>query len=379
MSQTKRKNLLQTIEELRWDLWLAVVTIGLVIFGVVMVYSASAAVKNSQRFLFSQIAWATLGLIAMAVMRRIDYHHYAQPKFIYGFLILCLFLLLVVLFFPAVNGAHRWVTFKSLSAQPSELAKIALVIFLAWFLSERERDGELHDFWATIAPACVVMGLLAILILKEPDLGTTMMLGVVFIIMMFTAGVPLKHLIKLSPVLLVALAGMVVKVAWRWERVKTFLDPESDPLGKGYQILQSLIAVGAGGVNGLGFGQSKQKLSFLIAPQSDFIFAVIGEELGFVGSSTLVLAYAFFLWRGLKAARYAPDRFGGLIAIGLTTGVVVQAYFNISVALNLVPAKGITLPFVSAGGSSLLAALVTAGILLNISEQGKSEEKERNG
>jgi cell division protein FtsW len=371
MAMTKRKNLLETIEHLRWDLWLAVTTIGLVIFGIVMVYSASAGMRSPHRFLFSQIAWAVLGLIVMIVLMRIDYHNYARPGFIYGFLICCVFSLLLVFFFPAINGAHRWLTFKSLSAQPSEMVKIALVLFLAWFLSEREKDGELGDFWATVAPASVVMGVLAALILKEPDLGTTLMLGVVFITVLFAAGVPLRHLLKLSPLLLAALIWMVVKVAWRWERVKTFLDPESDPLGKGYQILQSLIAVGSGGLHGLGFGQSKQKLSFLIAPQSDFIFAVIAEELGFVGATTLVLAYGFLLWRGLRAGHRAPDRLGELMAVGLTTGLVIQAFFNISVALNLVPAKGITLPFVSAGGSSLITALAAAGILLNVSEQGK--------
>ncbi len=379
MKKTKRKKRIwQTIEELRWDLWLAVTTIGLVIFGVVMVYSASAAVKSPHRFLLSQIVWAAVGLMAMIILTRVDYHNYANPSFIFGFLGFCVLLLLLVFLFPEINGAHRWLTYKGLSAQPSELVKISLVIFLAWFLSERERHGELSDFWATVAPACVVLGVLSVLILKEPDLGTTLMLGVVFIIMMFAAGVPVGHLIKLSPFLLVAAIWMIVKVAWRWERIKSFLDPESDPLGKGYQILQSLIAVGSGGMNGLGFGQSKQKLSFMIAPQSDFIFAVIAEELGLAGATTLILAYGFFLLRGLRAARRATDRLGELIAIGLTTGLVVQAFFNISVALNLVPAKGITLPFVSAGGSSLIVALAAAGILLNISEQGRGSGRARD-
>jgi cell division protein FtsW len=371
MAKKKRKPLLKTIEELRWDLWLAVTTIGLTCFGVVMVYSASAAGDTPHKFLFAQIAWAGLGLIVMEIVRRVDYHHYAHPGLIYGFLILCIVLLLIVFLFPAINGAHRWLTFNGLSAQPSELVKIALVLFLAWFLSERERDGELSSFWATVAPAAVVMGILSALILKEPDLGTTLILGSIFLIMLFAAGVPLGHLIKLSPVLLIGAVWLIVKVAWRWERIKTFLDPESDPLGKGYQVLQSLIAVGAGGMHGLGFGQSRQKMSFLIAPQSDFIFAVIAEELGFVGASTLVLAYGFFLWRGLRAGRRAPDRLGELIAVGLTTGLVIQAFFNISVAISLLPAKGITLPFVSAGGSSLIVALAASGILLNISEQGK--------
>jgi cell division protein FtsW len=371
MAKKKQKTLLQTIEELRWDLWLAATAIGMTCFGVVMVYSASAADNRPHKFLYAQIAWAGLGLIVMAVVRHIDYHRYAHPGFIYGFLILCIVLLLAVFLFPAINGAHRWLTFNGLSAQPSELVKIALVLFLAWFLSERARDGELGSFWATVAPAAVVMGILGVLILKEPDLGTTLILGSIFLIMLFAAGVPLRHLIKLSPFLLIGAVWLVVKVAWRWERIKTFLDPESDPLGKGYQVLQSLIAVGSGGMHGLGFGQSKQKMSFLIAPQSDFIFAVVAEELGFVGASTLVLAYGFFLWRGLRAGRRAPDRLGELIAVGLTTGLVIQAFFNISVAISLLPAKGITLPFVSAGGSSLIVALAASGILLNISEQGR--------
>jgi cell division protein FtsW len=369
MAKAKRKTLLESIEEMRWDLWLAVTTIGLVSFGVVMVYSASAAGNSPNKALFAQIVWAGLGIIAMAIVRRIDYHRYAQPEIVYGFLILCVLLLLFVFLFPAINGAHRWLIYKGLSAQPSELVKLALVLFLAWFLSERERDGELSSFWATVAPASVVVGILSLLILKEPDLGTTLILGAIFLIMLFAAGVPLRHLLKLSPFLVAGVGWVIVKVAWRWERIKSFLDPESDPLGKGYQVLQSLIAVGSGGMHGLGFGQSKQKMSFLPAPQSDFIFAVIAEELGFVGASTLVLAYGFFLWRGLRAGRRAPDRLGELIAVGLTTGMVIQAFFNISVAICLLPAKGITLPFVSAGGSSLIVALTASGILLNISER----------
>lgn len=375
MAKPARKNLLQTIEGLPWDLWLAVTAIGLALFGVIMVYSASAGTRNPNAFLYGQIRWVALGLIAMIIVRRIDYHRYAQPGFVYGFLGLCLILLLALFLFPAVNNAHRWIVINGFSAQPSEMAKVALVIFLAWFLSERERDGSLNDFWATIAPAGVVMGLLAVLILKEPDLGATVMLGVIFFTMLFAAGAPVRHLYKLSPALLAVIAWLVVKVAWRWDRVLAFIDPERDPLGKGYQILQSLIAVGSGGTNGLGFGQSRQKLSFLPEPQSDFIFSVISEELGLTGAATLVLVFGFFLWRGLRAGFRAPDRLGMLLAVGLTTSIVIQAFFNISVALNLVPAKGITLPFISAGGSSLVAALASVGILLNVSEQGIEAER----
>jgi cell division protein FtsW len=370
MATTERKNLLRTVEGLRWDLWLAATAIGLTLFGVIMVYSASLGTKNPNSFLYGQIRWAGLGLIAMLIMRRIDYHRLGQPGVVYGFLGLCALLLLLVFLFPTVNNAHRWIIFKGFSAQPSELAKIGLVIFLAWFLAERERDGEMDNFWATIAPASVVMGLLSVLILKEPDLGATLMLGVIFLTMLFAAGAPMLRLYQLLPALLAALGYLVVKVVWRWDRVLTFVDPERDPQGKGYQILQSLIAIGSGGVNGLGFGQGRQKLLFLPEPQSDFIYSVIAEELGLTGATALALVFGFFLWRGLRAGFRAPDRLGMLLAVGLTTSIVIQAFFNMSVVLNLVPAKGITLPFISAGGSSLITVLAAVGILLNVSEQG---------
>jgi len=373
MAQAVRHNLLRDIEDLKWDLGLGVVTIGLVVFGIVMVYSASAAAARPHKFLISQVIWAAVGLIVMARLRKIDYHNYARPGVVYGYLGVCLILLLAVFLFAPINGAHRWIHFKGISGQPSELVKIGLVLFLAWFLSEREKDGELEDFWATVAPASVVAGLLAVLILREPDLGTTLMLGLVFGTMMFAAGVPIRHLLKLTPIMIVGTIYLVVKVAWRWDRIEAFLDPEKDPLGKGYHILQSLTAIGTGGLHGLGFGQSRQKLLFLPTPQSDFIFAVIAEELGLIGAGILVLAFGFFLWRGLLIAKRAPDLLGQLIAIGLTSGLILQAFFNMSVAIKLVPAKGITLPFVSAGGSSLVVALAMVGILLNISEQNKSE------
>ena len=374
MTKQIRQNLLTPFEELRWDLWLAATAIGLVVFGVVMVYSASVAAKNPNRFLFGQIGWAVLGLAAMAVLQRVDYHRYAHPAFVYGFLAVCVALLLVVFLFPRVNGAHRWIVFRSLgiSGQPSELAKLALVLFLGWFLSDRDRFKEIDNFWATIAPGLVVLGVLAALILKQPDLGTTLMLGVIFVAMLFAAGVPMKHLYSMAPVAIAAGVLMILKVAWRLDRVKVFLDPESDPLGKGYQPLQSLIAVGSGGINGQGFGLGKQKLSFLPAPQSDYIFAVISEELGLTGGITLVLVTGFLLWRGLRAAHHAPDKLGNLLAVGITTAIVTQAFFNMSVALNLLPSKGITLPLVSAGGTSLFVTLAAIGILLNVSGQGRS-------
>ena len=317
----------------------------------------------------------------MAVLQRVDYHRYAHPAFVYGFLAVCVALLLVVFLFPRVNGAHRWIVFRSLgiSGQPSELAKLALILFLGWFLSDRDRFKEIGNFWATIAPGLVVLGVLAALILKQPDLGTTLMLGVIFVAMLFAAGVPMKHLYSMAPVAAVAGVLLIMKVAWRLDRGKVFLDRESDPLGKGYQPLQSLIAVGSGGVNGQGFGLGKQKLSFLPAPQSDYIFAVISEELGLTGGITLVLVIGFLLWRGLRAAHHAPDKLGNLLAVGITTAIVTQAFFNMSVALNLLPSKGITLPLVSAGGTSLFVTLAAIGILLNVSGQAEATGRRRDG
>jgi cell division protein FtsW len=361
------KSLLQTIENLRWDLWLAVATLGLVLCGVVMVYSAAAASDESMRFLLAQVRYAVVGLVVMAVLMHVDYHKFEQPLLIYGLLGLIALLLLIVFAFPKINGAHRWIRVSGFSLQPSELAKAALVVFLAWFLTQREEEGQLENFWETIAPAGVVTSILAALILKEPDLGTTMMLGVIFVVMIFSAGMPLRHLLKVMPLMLPVALLLVFKVGWRWERVVAFLDPEKHAQGKGYQAWQSLIAVGSGGLNGLGFGQSKQKLLFLPEPHSDFIFAVISEELGLFGAATLVAAFGFFLYRGLRVSRFAPDRFGQLLAIGFTTAIVAQAFFNISVNLSLVPTKGIPLPFVSAGGTSLLVTLATVGVLLNIS------------
>ena len=204
--------MLRTVEELRWDLWLAATAIGLTLFGVIMVYSASVGTKNPNAFLYGQIRWAAIGLVVMLIVRRIDYHRLGRPGFVYGFLGVCALLLLLVFLFPKVNNASRWIHFNGFSAQPSELAKIGLVVFLAWFLSERERDGELNNFWASVAPASVVVGFLSVLILKEPDLGATLMLGVIFLTMLFAAGASMWRLYQLLPVLWVALLYLVVKV-----------------------------------------------------------------------------------------------------------------------------------------------------------------------
>jgi cell division protein FtsW len=381
MSEKAKENLLAALENARWDLWLAAATLGLVLFGVVMVYSASGVVAaerfgGAHHFLLRHVVWVVLGLGLMFVLMRVDYRHYANPAVVWGLLGASAVLLAAALFFPARNGAHRWITFGPFSAQPSELAKVAFVIFLARFLVRREEADEAGSFKLTLLPAGVIAGLLAALIMKEPDLGTTAMLGVIFVVMLFAGRAPVHHLLALVPVAAVAFYFFVVRVPFRMQRLRVFLDPTIDPQGAGYQVTQSLIGVGLGGVSGAGLAEGRQKMLFLPEAHADFIFAVVAEELGLVGAVALVLVFGLLLWRGVRISLHAGDRFGQLLAIGLTTMLIAQAFFNISVVLNLLPNKGIPLPFVSYGGSSLIFALAAVGILLNISEQGTEEPRE---
>lgn len=374
MGGKKRILIRKSIEDLRWDLWIAVTTVGLVLFGVNMVYSASAGFKSPERFLMTQALATLIGLIGMVALLRVDYHRYANPFLVYGILLLCLVLLGMVFLFKEVNGAHRWINLAGLSIQPSEFAKVALIIFLGWFLSHREKEGVINQFWPTVAPGMLIVCLLVALILKEPDLGTAAILLVIFGTMLFVAGAPLKYLLYGLPVVVGLVALEIYRKPYRMARMGSFFNPEADPLGKGYHVLQSLTAIGSGGINGLGFGKGRQKMAFLPEPNSDFIFPVIAEELGLIGATTMILAFGFFLWRGLRASRLAPDTLGRLLAAGITIWITTQAFTNISVALKLLPTKGITLPFISAGGSSLIAALMAVGILLNVSGQARLNE-----
>jgi cell division protein FtsW len=371
------KRLLHSIENLRWDLWLVLATLALVMCGVVMVYSASLASADGWHLFIAQARYAIAGVAAMILLMHVNYQQFKNPVLIYVGLGLITVLLMAVLFFAKINGAHRWIRMGGFSLQPSELAKAALIVFLAWFLAQREEEGLLGNFGATIAPAGVIITLISFLILREPDLGTTLMIGLIFGVMVFASGMPLRHLMKLVPLTLPILILLVMRVGWRKERIMAFLNPESDPLGKGYQAMQSLIAVGSGGINGLGFGQGRQKLFFLPEPHSDFIFAVIGEEHGLLGALLVVIAYGVLLYRGLVISGKAPDRFGQLLALGITTALVAQAFFNISVNLSLLPTKGIPLPLVSAGGTSILVSLALIGVLLNVSLHKTERQRDR--
>jgi cell division protein FtsW len=347
------------------------VVLGLTLFGLVMVYSASAmlAQKNFGTqfyFLLRQGGWAFVGLIAMTIAMRIDYRHYKKSNIVLPLLYFTVVLLLVVLVLPKVNNTHRWIRFGGLSLQPSEIAKLAMVAFLAFFLEKHSHEVKVFKrvFLPTACFSMAVIGLIAL----EPDFGTALILFIVFVGMLFHANVPIKHLATLAIPVVPPVLVMLLFVPWRLQRLIDFLDPWKNQQTSSYQVVQSLIAIGSGGFNGLGFAEGKQKLFYLPSPHTDFIFAVIGEELGLIGSITLVFLFGLLAWRGFKAARSAPDTFGQLVALGLTVLIIAQAFFNISVALSLVPAKGIPLPFISAGGSSLAISLFASGVLLNISK-----------
>jgi cell division protein FtsW len=354
------------------DKWLFAATTGLALFGVVMVYSASAIIaqrENGNQFYYviKQGVWVAIGFIVMLLAMQFNYQHLKDRRIVYGLLVLTTLMLIAVFGFGKINGAHRWIKFKGyFSLQPSEISKLALTIFLAYFLEKRA--GEEGDFWRTFVPCGLVTGWLAALIVVEPDFGTALMLTFIFVVVIYTAGARLIHLgMAVAPALLIAV-GLLVLVPWRMKRLITFLDPWADQQGSGFQVVQSLIAIGSGGPNGLGFAQGKQKMLFLPFAHSDFIFAVIGEELGLVGALAVVAVFALFLWRGVRTALLAPDRFGMLLSLGIVTSIVAQALFNISVVLSLVPTKGIPLPFISYGGSSLVPTLAAVGVLLNISQ-----------
>ena len=361
--------------KLQADEWLFAGAVALALFGVIMVYSASAIVATGENhsqyfYVMRQGVWTLIGLGAMLAGMRFDYRQLRSPLIANGLLVAAVVLLVAVFAFPPINGARRWIRFAGFSMQPSEISKLALAIFLARFLERRAgREGE---FWRTFAPSVALTGLLALLVVAEPDLGTAMMLAVICAVVLFTAGARLRHMALAAAPALVGVAGLLIFVPFRMRRMTAFLDPWADPQGTSYQVVQSLLAVGSGGVNGLGFTQGRQKMFFLPFAHSDFIFAVVGEELGLLGGLAVIALFGLLLWRGMRAAMRAPDRFGMLLGVGIVTGIVAQALFNMSVVLALLPTKGIPLPFISYGGSSLVPTLFAVGVLLNISQQASA-------
>ncbi|MBP7376216.1 MAG: putative lipid II flippase FtsW [Pyrinomonadaceae bacterium] len=369
-------------KELRTDWFMFVIAAGLALFGALMVYSASAmmAMKESGEssqytYFVKQSIFVIVGIAAMFVVSRIDYHVFENKWVIIGILAITSIALLAVFAFPPINGAQRWIRFGGFSFQPSELAKIALPMFLAWFLTKNE--DSVTEVKSTVLPALGGFGLLAGLVMLEKDLGTTIVLCAIFSAVYFTAGARLMHIGTVAAGLVVIGAGAIFFAPWRVARIMAFLDPYKYSDDEAYQVVQSLYAIGSGGIFGEGFAKGTQKLFYLPYPYSDFIFSVVGEELGLVGTMAVVVVFGLLLWRGARAALMAPDRFGTLLGIGLITGIIAQALFNISVVISILPAKGIPLPFISYGGSSVLITLIGVGILLSISRHaGNTPKKE---
>jgi cell division protein FtsW len=366
-------------QKLQIDKWLFSATVGLALFGVVMVYSASAVIAQQENhsqfhYVAKQTLWTSIGFAVMFVAMRFDYQLLNRRWIIYGLLLVTVLLLVAVFGFSPINGARRWIKLKGFSIQPSEIAKLSLALFLASFLERR--GGDEASFWRTFLPCFLVLGLVAGLVAKEPDLGTALMLAIICFTICFAAGMRPRHLVYAVVPALLYVGKMLIFTPFRMKRLSAFIDPWADAQGTGYQVVQSLIAVGSGGTHGLGFAQGRQKLLFLPFAHSDFIFAVVGEELGLVGALIIVMVFAVFLWRGMRAALRAPDTFGMLLGIGIVVGIVAQALLNISVVLALVPTKGIPLPFISYGGSSLVPTLAGVGILLNISQYASLGKRE---
>jgi len=356
------------------DRWLFTVTMLLVFVGVVMVFSASAVMARERfgspyAFLSKQLIWAVAGLVAMVVAMRVDYRRYKHPGLVFSLVGFTMLLLISVFFLDRSHNTHRWIHAGGFSFQPSELAKPVLILFLAYFLDSRAKtiDDVRNTLLPAAAPVLVFLGLIVL----EPDLGTAIACAGIVACILYVAGMRMRYFAYAFGASLVPLYFLIFHVSFRRARILAFLNPYADSQRSGFHIIQSLIAVGTGGVTGTGLMEGKQKLFYLPEPHTDFIFAVTAEELGLVGAMFVVALFAIFLWRGMRASGRTEDVFGRYLAVGITCMVVLQAFINISVVLGMMPTKGIPLPFVSYGGSSLFVTLACVGVLLNITKQAE--------
>ena len=349
------------------------IAILIIVIGLVMIYSASAMIATQRfghgpyYFLIRQGVFLLAGALLMLFLMHVNPALLQDRRVQYGALALVGLGLIVALFQSPINGTHRWIALPWFNLQPSEFAKPAMILFLASFLARREE--RINDVTGTLLPVGFILALFAGLILLGRDFGTATTLVLVASAMIFAAGLSWHYIAGLSFAIIPALVYFAGSAAYRRERLLTFLNPEADPLGKGFQPMQSLIALGTGGFEGLGIGNGRQKLFFLPEPHTDFIFSIIGEELGFLGAVLLLSAFALVAWRGFRIARLSHNRFAFYAALGCTLMIVIQALINVSVALCLLPTKGIPLPLVSYGGSSLIVSLMAVGLLLNFSQQ----------
>jgi cell division protein FtsW len=354
-----------------WILFLA--TLALVLAGVVMVFSSSAVIAEHRfgdpnHFSFRHLIAVCLGLFGMFALMRVSYGHYRHPAVALSLVAGVVALLLLAYMLPPVAGTHRWVRFGPMSLQPSEFGKLALVVFMAYFLSEKE--GLVNDWRRVLLPVGFIAALLTGLVVLQPDLGTALLMAAVAGMLLFLAGLDFRWLLAGGVPAVLGAVALVVFEPYRFRRLTAFLDPTLDPKGVGFQLDQSLISVGTGGITGVGFMEGQQKLFYLPEPHTDFIFAVIGEELGLIGTLAILLLIGVFAWRGMVCAFRAPDTFGFYLASGITLTIVLQAAIHMGVVVGLLPTTGVPLPFLSHGGSSLLATLAGVGVLMNISQHG---------
>jgi cell division protein FtsW len=354
------------------DKWLFGVVLLLVLFGLVMVFSASAVVAKAQygtpyQFMIRQAGWAVMGMVALVLLMKVDYRHYNNRKVVFSAVAVTMLLLVGVFAMQDSHNTHRWFRFGFMSFQPSELAKPTLVLFLAYFL--QTRIHKMDDWKGTVLKAALPPLVFVALILMEPDLGTAMVCAAVTALMLYLAGMQVKYLGYGLLASVPVLYYLLFRVPWRRARMLAFINPEADPRGSGFHILQSLIAVGTGGLRGLGLMEGRQKLFYLPEPHTDFIYANVCEELGLIGALLVVALFVALGYRGLRAAYLSTDPFARFLAFGITSTVLIQAFFNMSVVVALVPTKGITLPFISFGGTSLFVMLASMGVLLNVTRE----------
>jgi len=354
------------------DKWLFGVVLLLVLFGLVMVFSASAVVAQANygsayHFMLRQAGWAVAGMITLAILMQVDYRRYNNPRVVFAAVAVTLVLLVGVFAMRDSHNTHRWFKFGIMSFQPSELAKPTLVLFLAYFL--QTRIHKMDDWKGTVLKAALPPLMFVALILKEPDLGTAIVCVATTALMLYLAGMQVRYLGIGFLCSMPVLYYMLFRVPWRRARMLAYLNPEADPRGTGFHILQSLIAVGTGGIRGLGLMEGRQKLFYLPEPHTDFIYANVCEELGLIGALLVVALFVALGYRGLRAAYLSTDPFARFLAFGITSTVLIQAFFNMSVVVALLPTKGITLPFISFGGTSLFVMLASMGVLLNVTRE----------
>ncbi len=357
------------------DLVFLTATLVLLAIGLIMVYSASAvwaSYKFDDAFFFAkrQLLFAGIGIVAMFFVMNVEYWTWRTWSKV-GVLI-C-FILLVLVLIPGIGlvrgGARSWLGVGAFSIQPSEFTKLAMIAFLAKYLSENQK--RITSFKKGLVPSLGIVFIAFAMIMLQPDLGTGAVMVGTCVMMIFISGARISHFVWLGMIGLAGFAGLILSAPYRIARITSYLDPWSDPLGSGFQIIQSLYAIGPGGLMGLGLGQSRQKFYYLPEPQTDFIFAILSEELGFIGGTFVILLFSLLLWRGIRIALRAPDLFGSLLAVGIIGMLAIQVMINIGVVTGLMPVTGITLPFLSYGGSSLTLMLVAMGVLLNISRYAK--------